>query len=534
MNSLNSASAAVLAGVLNTLWLAIAATALLWLALRYMSPSAAARHRVWWGWLLMVLLLPAAPSMLRSRRVRNVVPLPPVAASLPAAFVPAPVAAAPLSADTSTPIHLRTRRGPLALLALWLSLVLIQAIRLFWSARHLHRLKESGRPPKRALRESFEAWTLACRVQRPVRLLVSDQLASPLAVGFRYPAVMVPASLIDNLSGEEMDHVLLHELAHIARRDDWTNLIVRVATGLLVWHPAAAWVLRRIDREREMACDEWVVEATGQPRPYAASLARLFELCWTRKQETLAMGMAGRRSHLGERIETLVRRTGKAAPRSLLRAALCAAVLVVLLIGGARAPRWVAFAQDVAPRRTAKPLPPANPQSFLAAVVATGYGDLPVDDIIGLKSHGVSADFLRGMSQTGWAKLTAQQLIDLRQRGVSPEYVRDIRVAGIRDLTIQEVIDLRTHGVPSEFPREVHSLGFGPFSSQQVVELFTHGARPPIFQALKEGGFVHLAPNEIIEAQHSGLQAANLREAKQYGSNLSLSQIIRLKRAGVI
>src|SRR5205085_2946501 len=89
--------------------------------------------------------------------------------------------------------------------------------------------------------------------------------------------------------------------------DDWTNLMGRLASAAFVLHPVAAWVLRRIEREREIACDDWVVAATGSAVHYAATLARLFEFCCTRRRELLATGMAHRSSNLGERIEILLR-----------------------------------------------------------------------------------------------------------------------------------------------------------------------------------------------------------------------------------
>ncbi|SPE38838.1 Peptidase M56, BlaR1 [Candidatus Sulfopaludibacter sp. SbA3] len=529
MNTLNSASAAVLGAVLNTLWQAAAATALVWLALRYTRLTASTRHLVWWAWLAILLVLPAVPPAVRAARVRHAAPMVQTAGYVPAA-VPF---SSPIGADPQPRLKVRVKWGPLLALGIWLALLLLQTARLAWSFLHLQRLKREARRPELSLRENFDAWTLACGVRRPVRLLVSDQLASPMAVGFRHPAVILPEALIAQLSSADLDHVLLHELAHVARRDDWTNLAARVAAALVGWHPATAWVLRRIDCEREIACDDWVVAATGAPRPYAASLARLFELCWTKNREALATGMAGSGSHLGERIEMLVRR--KAAERgSVLRVGLCAAVLLVLLIAGSRAPRWVAFAQDTPARRTMPPLAPPNPQSFLGALVAAGYGDLSVDDIINLKTRGVSPDFLRGVSQSGWGKLTVEQLIALRSRGIQPEYLRDIHGAGIRDLTVQGVINLRMHGVQPFYPLEIHELGFGPYPAQQIVDFASRGVRVELFRALKDGGFTHLTPGEIFEAQSSGLQAHNLREAKQYGANLSLGQIIRLKRAGVI
>ena len=530
MNSLNSASAAILGAVLNTLWQAAAATVLVWLALRYTGLTARARHRVWWGWLAILLVLPAAPPLVHTWKGRQPVPVPQARVSLPAA-VPQPVLT-----EAPARVQVKAKRGPLIALGIWLALVLLQAGRLVWSFRHLRRLKREAQKPARELRENFDTWVLACGVHRPVRLLVSDRMASPMAVGFRHPVVILPEALLARMSADDLDHVILHELAHVARRDDWSNLAGRVATALMGWHPAVAWVLRRIDREREIACDDWVVAATGAPRPYAASLARLFELCWTKDREMLATGMAGGGSQLGDRIEMLVRRTGEAAHRgSLARVVFCTAVLLALLVAGSRAPRLVAFAQDAPARAIPHPaVPPANPQSFLGALVAAGYGDLPVDDIINLKNQGISADFLRGVSQAGWGKLSVQELIGLRQRGVSPQYLHDIREAGIRDLNIQGVIDLRSRGVQPEYPREIHALGFGPFSAQQIMDFASHGVRLDLFRALKEGGFTRLGPSEIFDAQNSGLQAGNLREAKQYGASLSLSQIIKLKRAGVI
>src|SRR6185369_150343 len=140
-----------------------------------------------------------------------------------------------------------------------------------------------------------------------------------------------------------------HELAHLARYDDWTNLFAKAIGALLPVHPVAVWLLRRIEQEREIACDDWVVAMTGEARPYAASLTRLFELCSARRRQLLATGMAGRASHLGERIEALLRAGRDFAPRvSLGRVALGALVLAGLVVAGAQAPHWIAFAQEPA------------------------------------------------------------------------------------------------------------------------------------------------------------------------------------------
>ncbi len=59
---------------------------------------------------------------------------------------------------------------------------------------------------------------------RPVSVLVSNRLEVPTAIGFRKPAMILPAWMLETTPAEELKYILLHELAHLCRRDDWTNL----------------------------------------------------------------------------------------------------------------------------------------------------------------------------------------------------------------------------------------------------------------------------------------------------------------------
>ena len=114
-----------------------------------------------------------------------------------------------------------------------------QCARLACSYLHLRRLKDGGRPASREQQANFDAWILTCGIRRPVRLLISSRVPMPVAIGFRHPAVVLPEALLAHLTAAELDHVLLHELAHIARRDDWTNLLARLAWAILTLHPVA-------------------------------------------------------------------------------------------------------------------------------------------------------------------------------------------------------------------------------------------------------------------------------------------------------
>jgi beta-lactamase regulating signal transducer with metallopeptidase domain len=588
MNALTaSANAAVLA-VLNSLWQAAALAVAAWILMRLRPGlSAATRVAIWWGVLLITALLPFISYTLQSRPEAAIerIASPPVVLqqhtqdASPAPAVSSREAAIPAPLSRLRPLELQPGLWPLALVALWLAAVLWQATRLAWSYRHLLGLKRRAIEPSPKLQAVFDR--TARQAARPVRLLVSSEILSPMAAGFRHPAVILPQELLADLSPVELEHVLLHELGHVARFDDWTNLAGRLVGTLFPLHPVAIWILHRIEEDREVACDEWVVASTGEARPYANSLARLFEICLAHRPGALASGMAGRASHLGERIEILLKGGRVHARRaSLLNLALFLAVLLPAAFAASRTKSWIVFASPA--QRSGAPVgdktsidwkegdlerplralraaravthaysgllassasasvsnePAAaedRPHSFLADLVAAGYGGLSVDEIVDLKTAGISGDYLRGIAKAGWGHIAPKDLIDLAHHGVSPEYVRQVHEAGLKDVSLRQAIDLRVHGVDPRDVREIHALGFGPYSAEQITDFAVHGVRAAYFRELKDAGFAHLDPEEIMDARNNGVSARDFRASRQYGSNLTLRQIIRLKQSGVL
>jgi uncharacterized protein (TIGR03435 family) len=234
----------------------------------------------------------------------------------------------------------RTAIWPIAVLAVWVAILLWRLFQIVRSYFYLRGVK----------RRAAVSPTPLPSIPRHADLLISLDIVSPIAVGFLRPAIVLPESLLEELSEPEREHVLLHESAHLAKYDDWSNLAMRLLAGALALHPVAIWILGRIEREREMACDDWVVARTGAARPYAASLARLFELRRARRGEILASGIFGSRSRIGDRIEVLLRRGRTFSPRASPTGVVASSVVLgALMLAGSFAPRWIAFAQT-APR----------------------------------------------------------------------------------------------------------------------------------------------------------------------------------------
>ena len=197
---------------------------------------------------------------------------------------------------------------------------------------------------------------------RPVDLCTSDKIKVPSAIGFSQPAVIVPSWTLRELSAEELHSVVLHELAHLRRRDDWTNLVQEVLGALLFFHPAVWWIGGRLSLEREMACDDLVLAQTANPRAYAQCLVSVAEKSFLRRGLVLAQAAVSRMRHTSLRVAQILDRNRPGAIGVWKPAVgLVGVFTVACLMAFTRAPQLVAFRSDapaagleasIAPART--------------------------------------------------------------------------------------------------------------------------------------------------------------------------------------
>ncbi len=94
-------------------------------------------------------------------------------------------------------------------------------------------------------------------------------------IGYFRPVILLPLGLLTGLSSDQVEAILIHELAHIRRYDYLVNGLQTLVEGLLFYHPAVWWVGRLMRSEREHCCDDVVVDLQGDARGYAVTLARL-------------------------------------------------------------------------------------------------------------------------------------------------------------------------------------------------------------------------------------------------------------------
>jgi len=174
---------------------------------------------------------------------------------------------------------------------------------------------------------------LLAESRRPVRLLASDHARVPAALGFRKPAVVLPAWTLRDLSARELEPILIHELAHLRRHDDWTNLLQKAVRAILFFHPAVWWIDVRLSLEREMACDDAVIAATGNPRAYAGCLIDLLEKGCALRGWTMAQAAVARVRDASVRIARILE-VGTSATTRVGRGALGLAASLSLTCAG--------------------------------------------------------------------------------------------------------------------------------------------------------------------------------------------------------
>jgi uncharacterized protein (TIGR03435 family) len=105
-----------------------------------------------------------------------------------------------------------------------------------------------------------------------IPILATDRLLEPGVFGILRPVLLLPRSITERLSSEQLAAILAHEMAHVRRRDNLTAALHMVVCALFWFHPAVWWVKARLLEERERACDEAVLQSGNPAELYAESI----------------------------------------------------------------------------------------------------------------------------------------------------------------------------------------------------------------------------------------------------------------------
>lgn len=214
---------------------------------------------------------------------------------------------------------------------LWCIGFLFMATRYFGAFYLTQQLKEKGtKPVSEFWMDRFLTLARDSGVTSRVKLLISKHVDGPLTIGFFKPVVLVPASFLSSLPQDQIEAILLHELAHIRRFDYLLNLVQVCIKTVLFYHPAIHNICRHIDENREQACDDAAVSQTHNPHPLVLGLASLR----LQERNELAMAAKDQETPLLFRLKRLVGPIEKQKrPEQIVFSVITAILIASIVIG---------------------------------------------------------------------------------------------------------------------------------------------------------------------------------------------------------
>jgi beta-lactamase regulating signal transducer with metallopeptidase domain len=258
-------------------------------------------------------------------------------------------------------------RWSFVLAALWIVASLVRAVKLVVGGVQLRRVWKRATPVKAGsdwAASGCEA-ALALAGSRGVTLCTSTDVDRPSVIGFFSPRILIPREVFERVTAAELEQIVLHEVGHLRRHDDWINLLQKVSLVLVPLNPALLWIEKQLCFERELACDDDVLRLTKSPKTYATCLTSLAEQRLGRRSAALSLGAWERRSELSRRVHRILSWTeGMSRPRAYA----VMSVVTLGLVGGAaglsRCPQFVSFSGGTVAQEVAvQSLPAAGYQS---------------------------------------------------------------------------------------------------------------------------------------------------------------------------
>jgi bla regulator protein blaR1 len=451
----------------------------------------------------------------------------------------------------------------------WFTGVLIFSVRALGGWLLLERLRrEKTEQLPEILRQRCLALQGRLRITRTVRYLRSQLLDSPAVVGWFRPVILLPTTALTGLSPQQLEGVIVHELAHIRRFDCFVNLFQIAAETLLFYHPAVWWVNRTIRAERENCCDDIAVGVCGNAHDYAKALTLMES--W---RVTPALVLAANSGSLKLRISRLLgfQAVAHSVPRGGLGVIglICAAGA---LLAGTTFNRTYSHLSEFEPAATEQnrqsatpmlaeagpkfvPAPPALAASFATLQVQTVTcpklalalrtttqttvassedqdAPQPPESSSEPAPASAKASYIAGLESVGLKNLKVDQIIALKVQGITPEYVRAIRAEGL-DPNVNELIGMKVQGITPEYVREISSTGLKP-SVNDFIALRVQGVTPEYVRTIQSQGWKNVTTSQIISMRVQGVEQGDAAEYQRLGlKDVTPDQLIALRVQGV-
>jgi len=560
--------------------------------------SAAARHLLWTMTMGALLALPLATATLPRWEIS--IPVPRTAVPIASETVSAVALPSSALRDTEStrtsgigdrPSDSAAASGSATALVLYAAGVLILFLRIALEPLALRRLTRSAHdvtdPEWVGL---LEEAARQLRLDRPVRLLQSAADVMPMTFGTRRPTVIVPASA-GTWTADRRRAVLLHELAHVARRDCFTQTIGSIACACYWPHPGVWWAARRLRVERELACDDRVIAAGTEPRAYAGHLLEIAHSFTAMPAPATALGMARARQlenrllaimdaarnratlHARGRAVAIALAVAALVPVAALRAAVGITATPAMPRAAGAAPQtkssgpadvtgsWEAqVSQDGAgvylnfrsgTSSRGRTIPLAELRSTTGVDISTARGPVTFTSkrdagtftfdgtcragaCGGTWTFEANPAFAASLAKRGIGAPTPRQQFKLAVSDIGTAYLDELAKLGYGTPDLEGLVRAADHGVTLDYLRGMADLGYKLGTLDALVQLRDHGVDPEFIRGLQALGYTSAPLEKLVEMRDHGVDPEFVRGLAALGyKGLPLDTLRRMRDHGV-
>jgi bla regulator protein BlaR1 len=255
----------------------------------------------------------------------------------------------------------------------WLLFFMLKSLKLVSGLLYIQRIRNYKiHAVAEEFKQKMELFSRQIGIRQTVRLVQSELVKVPVAVGWLKPVILLPIGIVFQLSPEQLESILWHELAHIHRRDYLVNILQGLVETVFFFNPGLLWLSSLIRAEREACCDDIVLSRTDRKANY---LEALLSFGYENNSSTVLAMSIGSGNQLRDRMKRMINQENKRlnmAEKIVLAAGLILLLAFTTLPKTAQAVRYLshlmtkkhaAGAVSKLPHPT--PPPPSNPQPSL-------------------------------------------------------------------------------------------------------------------------------------------------------------------------
>lgn len=147
------------------------------------------------------------------------------------------------------------------------------------------------------------------QIDKAVRIVQSGYIKMPVVIGHLKPIILIPVGLLAGLPAEQLEAILLHELAHIRRNDYFVNFLQNIAETVFFFNPGLLWISSILREERENCCDDIALAQTNDQRGFVQALISFKE--HELYASKYATAFPGKKNYLLRRVSRILNNEGK-------------------------------------------------------------------------------------------------------------------------------------------------------------------------------------------------------------------------------